>query len=364
MLHSVSEILQDLCLTPAPSGFEKEIAEKMYGYFNSLCDHVERDWPGNVIGRIDGQDPTLKPLMINAHMDRVGFIVSMITEEGFLKLKKIGTPNEKVLPGSELWIRNKDGSHWLPAVVGTKCAHLQSPKEQRQAEPVERLFIDIGAESAASVRDLGIEIGCPCVYRPNFSPLGYSRVCATALDNCGCLTALVKICEILHEKRPPRTVYIVANVWEEHSQRGAAFVARKINPVAVISMDMLLSGDTPDILGYVNGGVGRGPVVSCFNFYQGSFNGTIGHEGLLLLAETVGKEQKISTQRYVCDNSLGDNAYSQLEGEGPAVIEIGAAVRYAHSSGEVADLKDIEQIGYLVAGMALEINEHFKQARF
>ena len=95
MLHSVTEILQDLCLTPAPSGFEKEIAEKMYGYFNSLCDHVERDWPGNVIGRIDGQDPTLKPLMINAHMDRVGFIVSMITEEGFLKLKKIGTPNEK-----------------------------------------------------------------------------------------------------------------------------------------------------------------------------------------------------------------------------------------------------------------------------
>ncbi|MEA5048341.1 MAG: hypothetical protein VB034_06975 [Eubacteriales bacterium] len=363
MEHTL-KILRDLCLTPAPSGFEKEIAVKVRDYLSPHCDTIETDFLGNVIGKICGRDASLKPLLINAHMDRVGVIVSNILPNGFLKIEKIGWTNDKVLPGLTLAIRRKDRLGWITGVVGTKCAHLLSPEEQRMSQPISSLLVDVGADNAEQARTLGVEIGAPCVYMPHFSELHDGRVCATALDNCGCVAALIGIACELHDNRPMRDVYLAGNVWEEYNQRAAAVLAAKIRPVAVISMDMLLAGDTPDIGGSFCGSVGQGPMASCYNFCDRPCNGTIAHEGLYDLAEKVAAVRRTGLQRYVCVNSLGDNAYSQLAGDGPACIEIGAPVRYAHSSGEVADLHDIDALESLVAGMALEMGPDFQQARF
>ena len=364
MYQRLSAILEDLCLTPAPSGFELEMGRKVAGYLKPYCQEVEIDPVGNVIGKIPGRDSSLRPVVINAHMDRVGFIVSTITSDGFLKLCIIGTPNEKVLPGLTLSVRKKDKSGWVEAVVGTKCAHLMTPEDAAKAPKLADCMIDVGADSADQVRALGIEIGSPAVYTPAYCRLTETRVCGTALDNCGSVAALIECARLLSENQPERDVYLAGNVWEEYNQRATTFLVRRYEPVAVINMDMLLAGDTPDVRGHFDGAVGKGPMVSCYNFVCPPFAGTIAHDGLLQLAETVAEESGTGMQRYVCVGGLGDNAYAGLEADGPAVIEIGSPVRYAHSSREVADLGDIQRQAALVAGMAARIGASFQQGRF
>ena len=364
MFQEISTILEDLCLTPAPSGFEMEIGRKVVDYLGTSCQHVEIDHVGNVIGKISGRNNSLRPIIINAHMDRVGFIVSSIGEDGFLKLCVIGTPNEKVLLGLTLSVRNKEKSRWIEAVVGTKCAHLSTPEDASKAPKLENCMIDIGADSAKEVRAMGVEVGSPVVYTPSFSRLSKTRVCGTAIDNCGSVAALIDCARLLSETQPERDVYLVGNVWEEYNQRATTFLVRRYNPLAVINMDMLLAGDTPDVRGQFEGSLGKGPMVSCYNFACPPFAGTIAHDGLLQLAEDTSQKLGTGMQRYVCVGGLGDNAYAGLEIDGPAVIEIGSPVRYAHSSREVADLEDISRQARLVAGMATRIGPAFRQGRF
>lgn len=362
MYKHLRDILRDLCLTPAPSGFELEIVRKTAAYLQPHCETVEMDPVGNVVGKISGRDPSLRPVMVNAHLDRVGFIVSHIMEKGYLKLCNIGTPNEKVLPGLTLSVRKKDRSGWVEAVVGTKCAHLMTVEDVARAPKLADCMIDIGADCAQQVRELGVEVGSPVVYTPAFSCLTDTRVCGTALDNCGSVAALIDCARLLQEERPERDVYLVGNVWEEYNQRATTIPVRRYDPVAVINMDMLLAGDTPDVEGRFDGALGQGPMVSCFNF--AGFAGCIAHDGLLRLTEEAAREADTGMQRYVCVGGLGDNAYAMLENDGPAVIEIGSPVRYAHSAREVADLRDIARQAVLVSGVVRRIGPDFRQGRF
>lgn len=364
MYSKLLDVLEDLCLTPAPSGFENEMAFKVAEYIKPYCSEVEIDNIGNVIGKIPGRNSSLKPVLINAHMDRIGFIVSNICEDGYLLLKKIGFVNEKVLPGSILSIRTTDEKNWLPVVVGTKCSHLLTPEEQVRTQGLHELMIDVGANNVEEVKEMGIDIGCPGVYLPSFTRLTKTRVCGTALDNCGSVAALIETASILSKNTPERDIYISGNAWEEYNQRGAAFLIRRFKPIAAISLDMLLAGDTPDVRGQFQGTLGSGPMASYFNFFDHPVNGTIAHPGLYKLALKAAEQLGIGIQKYVCDNSLGDNAYSQLQADGPACIEIGAPVRYAHSSCEVADISDIYDVSRLIAEMGLKIESDFQQCRF
>ncbi len=359
----LNDVLCDLCTTPGPSGFEQDIAQKVKDYLAPVADEITVDNVGNVIARIDGTDPSLKPAMVYAHMDRVGMIVSFVHKDGHLRLQAIGGVPDKVLPGSRVQVRTQDG-RWQTGVVGTKCNHLMTEEEKMRTQPMRELLVDVGATSAEDARQLGFAIGCPVVYEPTFVPLAGRRVAATALDNCGCVAALIGIARQLFQSRPPRTTYLAATVWEEYNQRAAAMAVAKINPVVSISMDMLLAGDTPDVKGVFEASVGCGPVASHFNYSDGVDNGTIAHPGLYQLAERVAKEQGTGLQHYVCYASLGDNAFSQLTGDGPACIEIGAPVRYAHSTTEVADLDDIENLSLLIASMVQSLDASFVQARY
>lgn len=364
MKKDAMHVLEDLCLTPSPSGFESEIAWKLMDYLKPYCASVEMDNVGNVIGKINGKDSSLKPVLVYAHMDRIGFVVSNIREDGYLILEKVGAVPDKVLPGLTLAVRTSDEANWLPVVAGTKCQHLMTPQEQNSVEPLGRIMIDVGADNEEQVRAMGIDIGCPGVYTPAFHQLNETRVCGTALDNCGSVTALIGIAQQLSENQPERDVYIAGSVWEEYNQRAAAMMVRRFSPIVAISMDMLLAADTPDVKGRFRGTLGEGPMVSAFNFYDHPLNGTIPHPGLLKLTVNTAGELGTGIQKYATSNSMGDSAYSQLQADGPACMEIGAPVRYAHSSCEVADIRDIENLSKLVAGVIVRIDKNFKQCRF
>jgi Cellulase M and related proteins len=361
---SVMEILKEFMLTPALSGFEKEMAYKLREEFGKYSNEVMIDKPGNTIAKFAGSDPKAPTIMIYAHMDQLGFIIRSIDQNGYLRIERLGGIPEKVLPGLNVMVSNLEGKY-IPGVIGNKSHHVTPPEEKYKVDPVSALYIDIGAFSAEEVRAMGIDIGCPVIYTPHFQRLAGTKVSGTAIDNRGGVAALVHIAGLLKKQQPKSTVYLVGTVWEEYNLRGAMVAARTCKPEIAIAMDVVLTGDTPDLANRFETFVGGGPAMMLYNFHgRGTLNGTIPHKGLTDLSTVTAKEKKIPLQRFVAVGILTDSSYVQLEGDGVAALELGFPARYTHTPTEVCDVKDIEQLGELVNAVVQRIDHTFDLHRF
>ena len=361
-----SNVLQKLCLAPAPSGYEKECAYVFKDFMAPLVDEIEIDRMGNVIACVKGQDPSAPKIMAFAHLDTLGFIVRRIEPNGFIQVDRLGGIPEKVLPALRLKIRTTNGD-WITGVFGNKAHHATSADEKYKVDVVTSLFIDIGAQSEKEVQDLGIQIGCPVIYEPNFMELRNGNVCGTALDNRGGLAALIKAAEVLRESgvRPVCDTYFVGTVWEEFNIRGAVFAARKVKADIAICLDVVLAGDTADLASRYENSLGNGPTVNFYNFHgRGTLNGTLAHEGLSKLAIETATRENIPFQRFASLGMLTDLAYVQMENQGIACLDMGFPARYTHTPVEVCNVYDIENLGLLLGKMISNIKSDFNVNRY
>ncbi len=362
---NMTETLREFMLTPAPSGYEREMAYLLAEKLRPFCEEVTLDRVGNVIGRIPGKRGGDCPrLMIFAHMDQLGFIVRCIDKDGSIRVDRLGGIPEKVLPGLQLSVRSEDGK-WHPGVFGTKSHHAASPEEKYRVDPVTSLCVDIGASSREEVQALGIEIGCPIIYKPAFEQLSGTRVTGTAVDNRGGCVALVAIAEQLCAGRQDCDVYIVGTVWEEFNLRGAMMAARSVKPDMAVMMDVTLAGDTPDLASRYDDSLGGGACVSLYSFHgRGTLNGTLPHEPMFRLCKQAAAENGLPLQRFAALGIVTDAAYLQLEQQGVACLETGFPARYTHTPVEVCDTRDLEVLASLVARMARGVTPDFSLNRY
>jgi len=358
------ELLRDFMLTPAPSGYEREMAYKMVAHWKPFCESVEIDRVGNVIAKIPGRDLSLPRAMVFGHMDQLGFIVRKVEPDGFLQVDRLGGVPEKVLPGLQLLVRSEDGA-WHPGVFGPKAHHATPADEKYKVDPVTSLFIDLGASSAEEVREMGIFVGCPAVYKPAFEALRGTRVAGTSVDNRGACAALVAVAEHLREEPPAGDVYLVATVWEEFNLRGAMMAARTVKPEVAIMLDVTLAGDTHDLKSRFDDALGGGPCVGLYSFHgRGTLNGTLPHEPLFQIAKRAAAEEGLPLQRFAALGIITDAAYLQLERDGVACLEMGFPARYTHTPVEVCDAGDIAKLSRLVAAMMRRIGPDFPLSRY
>lgn len=363
-MRNLYEVLEKLCLAPAPSGYEKNSASAFAGLIKPYANEVRVDKMGNVIARIDGTVEHARTVMAYAHMDQLGFIVRKIERNGFIQVDRLGGIPEKILPALRLVIRNKDG-RFVPAVFGNKAHHSATAEEKYKVDVVTSLYIDVGASSAEEVYEMGIDIGCPAIYEPRLSRLGRDKVCGTALDDRGGLAALVCAAEILHGNRPDCTTYLVGTIWEEFNIRGAAFAARSIRPDIALGLDVALAGDTPDLEKNYPDMLGKGPTVNLYNFHgRGTLNGMIPNERLVTLAEKSAEEAGIPHQRFASLGIITESAYIQMECDGIACLDFGFPARYTHSPIETCALPDIENLGKLVAATISNIAADMDISRY
>lgn len=361
---NILEIMERFMLTPAPSGYEKEMADKLLDALDNYADQVSIDRIGNVIAKIEGTDDSSPAVMVYAHMDQLGFIIRRIESDGFVQVDRLGGIPEKVLPGLKLEVRSRDG-RFYPAVIGTKSHHAASEEEKYRVDPVTSLFLDLGAVSAEQVRCSGIEIGCPAVYSPAFEQLSDTIVSGTSVDNRGGCAGLVHIASLLSAKTPRSNVYLVGTVWEEFNLRGAMMAARTIKPDIAIGLDVVLAGDTPDLKNKYETKLGMGPVVTMYTFHgRGSLNGTLPHEGLVKLAIKTAVDEGIPLQHFAALGILTDSSYLQLENTGVASIEMGYPARYTHSPVELCNVTDIENLGKVIFSIIGRIDKGFNLNRY
>ncbi|MEA4893826.1 MAG: M20/M25/M40 family metallo-hydrolase [Oscillospiraceae bacterium] len=362
---ATKDILKEFMLTPAPSGYEQEMAVKLKVRLEKYCDAVTTDRAGNVIAKISGKHPGLPRAMIFGHMDSVGFIVRKVESDGFIQMDRLGGIPEKVLPGEPILIRDEEGG-WHPGVFGPKAHHATPAEEKYKCDPITSMFVDVGAQSSEEVHNMGIYVGCPAIYKPAFQELSGNRVSGTSVDNRGACAALIEIARQFSESEKPNCdVYLVGTVWEEFNLRGAMLAARTVHPDIAISLDVSLAGDTKDLSSRYEDIMGKGPCVHLYSFHgRGTLNGTIAHEPMFRLAKRTAADIASPLQRFASVGILTDSSYLQLEGEGVACLEMGFPARYTHTPVEVCDVADIDALALLVAGMMRRVDDSLQINRF
>lgn len=354
---------EQLCLIPGLSGYEDPVREYISSQFPDPRIQRHVDAPGNLILTVPGTDPAAPKVMIFAHIDQIGLIVRRIDDDGFLRVERVGGVPERILPGLNMIVINDQGKA-VPCVVGSKAHHATPPEEKGVVLGVDKLYFDLGVDSAEEVAALGIAIGAPITYRPQFSRLQGDRITGTALDDRAGCAALMELVRSVLNKPVPATLHAVFSVQEEFNLRGAMVAAQRLKPDAAISIDIMVASDTPDLHSRGELKLGGGPALGLYSFHgRGTLNGTLPHPALLNHLSATGKAIGMSLQRSAHSGCLTDSSYVQLTHEGVPCMDIGFPARYTHMPTEVCDLRDLCGVALLLAAVLRDMPSGFSFER-
>jgi endoglucanase len=253
-------LLRELSDAFGVSGFEDDVRERIEQTIRPYVDEVRVDALGNLIAARGGSDDRV--LMLDAHMDEVGFLVKWIDNAGFLRFAPLGGWDERIIPGHRVEIRTRTGA-MRHGVIGAAPPHILRPEERKAPIPMEKLFIDVGATSRQEVEDLGIRIGDPLTVHYPFLELTDGTVTGKAFDDRAGCAALIEVAEALSEvDLPMKTVFSFA-FGEEVGLRGARTAAYQIEPDLAIALEGTIGADTPGVDEENQPTrLGRGPAVS------------------------------------------------------------------------------------------------------
>lgn len=322
--------LKELCLAGGVSGDEEEVRRYIEEKAAPHADSVRTDAIGNLIVFKKGKKSTGNKLMLAAHMDEVGIIITRITDEGFLKFDFVGGVDRRVAIGKPVVI----GKNKVPGVIGLKAVHLVSREERKKAPKTEALYIDIGAKTRESAEKLA-ELGdCGCfVCRPE--ELGDGLFKARAIDDrVGCAVMLK-----LLEEELPLDVTFAFTVQEEVGTRGAFGAAFSAAPEIALVLETTTAADLPGVEAHRRVCYpGRGPVISYMD------GGTIYDRELFGTLRRLSEENGIpwQTKEYIAGGN--DARTIQRSRAGVRVAAISAAVRYLHAPASVGNIADFENM--------------------
>ena len=357
------EYVEKYCLTPAISGHEDLMIKSLSQDLQKFADEVSVDNLGNVIALIKGKSESAPKVMIFAHTDQIGMFVKSITEEGFLKIVRLGGVPERILAGATSQIKTKS-SQIINGVIGTISHHL-TPDDKKYVVPkIEEMYVDIGAKSKTDALALGVEVGSPAFYEPKFTKLANNRIAATSVDDRAGCAVLVKLAERLSTSKPAANIYLVGSVQEEFNLRGAMVAAQQIKPNAAISLDLAVSTDTPDMKGVNELALDKGPIIGLYTFHgRGTLNGLIPHPKMVKIVEDSATKLKMNLQRHASVGMLTDASYVQFVDNGIPCVDLAWPTRYTHSGIETCSLNDLENLEELAFSVLKDFPLNFTGSR-
>ena len=231
--------LGTLCALSGPSGFEGAVVQAAAELMKPLVDEVFFTRLGSVVGvRRCGRENAQR-LLLDAHLDEIGFLVTG-HEEGFLRFAPLGGVDPRMLPDREVVLLTDPPIH---GVVACLPPHVQTGEEMDKSLPIKDLYIDAGLSQEEAERR--IPIGTPIVYRAGFTSLGERQVCAKALDDRACFAALLRAAELLQGLELDVDLYILGSVCEEFGGVGAKAAAQALAPDFCVAVEVTF-GRTPD----------------------------------------------------------------------------------------------------------------------
>lgn len=339
----MKEILFDLCKTSGVSGSENNIVSLTQKYFEKFCD-VSTDINGNLFAKIEGNRCN-KNILLDAHIDQIGLMVTLIEDNGFLRVAKCGGMDMRVLQGSAVIVHGKED---ILGIVACMPPHLSDNKEDT-AILIENVLIDTGL-SSDEVRK-NVSLGDTITFYCEPKSLLNSRVSAAALDNRAGVAVLIKCAQILCENKEKQkyNVTFLLSTQEETYARGAktgAFGEEYDESIVVdVSFANQLNIGSCDTVGELDGG----PMICLSPVLDKEMNNS-----LISLA----KSTKISYQIEVCSSRTGTNAdHISTTKCGIKTALVSVPQRYMHTQAEVVSINDIESCASLIANYVMQGGE-------
>ena len=352
----------ELMTIPGLSGHEGRVRRRLASEMRAFGIATKTDMLGNLIASAPGEGAR-PSVMLFAHMDQLGFVVRKIEPDGLVRLERLGGVPERALASQEVLICVGEGRD-VTGIIANKSHHATAPEERYRVVPYPELAVDAGFSSAADALAAGVDIGSPVVYAPKAVALAGNRIAGTSVDDRAGCAVIVEAARLLAALPDRPTVHFVFSTQEEFNLRGALVAAEALAPAIAIQLDLMLATDTPDMQARGDIALGRGPAMSLYSFHgRGTLNGTIPHPALVSLFESSARDERVTLQRSAQVGVLTDSSYVQLARHGIAALDLGFPCRYTHSSREVCDLADLEDLARLLVAAIRRIDQNFSLDR-
>lgn len=326
----------------AVSGNEENIRSVIKNMIEPYADSVTIDTMGNLIAFKKGTSSTGKKIVLSAHMDEVGFIVSEITDDGYIKFKSVGGIDDRIMLAQKVVI----GENAVPGVIGIKAVHLQSPEERQNVIKEKDMYIDIGASDADEAKGM-VSLGDYIAFNSDYRETD-GIIKAKALDDrVGCAL----LCELIKGEYKC-DIYFCFCVQEEVGCRGAAVVARRIGADAAIILESTTASDVPGSKQHLYSSfLGGGPVISVMD--KGSYS----DRGLNDFIVSAANRENIKFQ-YKKSSFGGNDARAYQTSSLPCrTAAISLPCRYIHSPVSCALRSDVELMLNLAEAICQNIQE-------
>jgi endoglucanase len=356
-MDSTEKLFQEITEVAGVSGYEAEVRAVLRKYLEPIA-KIEQDKLGSIIAAKKGTADTPR-VMLAGHMDEVGFMVNMITEDGFLRFVPLGGWWDQVMLAQRVVVKTSKGD--VPGILGAKPPHLLKEDEAKKLVTKQDMYIDIGATSEEEVKEASIRPGDPIIPICPFTVLapGATYMAKAWDDRLGCALFTQVLAE-LQDKVHPNTVYGVGTVQEEVGCRGAKTSVFNVNPDVAIILEVDIAGDVPGIKAEESAiKLGKGPTLL---LYDARMIPNLRLRDLVIdTAEAAGIPLQFSAMR----GGATDGSMIHLHNEGVPTVVIGVPTRHIHSHAGIIHRSDydgalkllLELIGRLDAQTVAELTQ-------
>ncbi|MBQ1352142.1 MAG: M42 family peptidase [Oscillospiraceae bacterium] len=337
-----NEIWEALCGANGPSGFETPVIEQAEECLRPLVDETWIDAAGNLVGVRRCGKPNAARVLLDAHLDEVGLIVTGI-DQGFLRFHTIGGVDPRILADCRVTVLTDPP---IPGVLTCLPPHLQEKASFDQVLPVEEMRIDIGQSEEETKRM--VPPGTPVAfYSPCFF-MGDNFICGKAMDDRAGFVTLLRTLERLKGEKLPFDLYLMGSVKEEVGGSGAGNGTFAIEPNCCIAVDVTF-GKSPDVSREKAFPLGSGAAIG---------TGPNMARWMTRRMERLAKEQKIPYQMEVMEASSGTNGWAmQTVREGIPTMVVSLPLKYMHTPVELLALSDVEAVSALLAAFLCTLEE-------
>ncbi len=342
-MDKIELLLKELTESDGVAGYEGETGKVMKKYFEPFGE-VLGDKLGSVICKKKGQAQEPKVMLVG-HMDEIGFMVKLITKEGFLKFTPLGGWWNQVLLGHRVRIRTCKGS--ILGVIGAKPPHILSEEERKKIVEKKDMYVDIGATSQQEVEDAGVRVGDPIIPVSEFAVLPDAKAyMAKAFDDrVGC-ALVITVLQKLMGKEHPNAVYGVATVQEEVGLRGATTSAEVVHPDVAIILEIDIAGDLPDVKPEESATkLGGGPTLLTYDARM------IPNLKLRDMVIDTAKKLNIPLQMSAIEGGATDGGPIHLHRIGVPTVVVSVPTRHIHSHNALLRRDDFDHAAELVTAL-------------
>lgn len=337
------QVLETLCKAQGVAGNERNASMEALQLLKPYAPNAEMDSFYNVMGVVRLAEEGQPTIVLDAHIDEIGMIVTHVDSKGFLKVANCGGVDRRLVLGQEVIVY---GRQMLHGVIAAMPPHLTSKEDGGKVPEIEQIIIDVGMEKD-EVKQI-VALGDRVSIKSGFHSLLGGRVASKALDDRCCVAVILRVLELLKEQQLFCGLSVLFSAQEETGERGATIAGYQLNPDIAIALDVSFAL-THDANEFKCGRMGKGPMIGI----APTLDSDISRQFVRLA-----QQHDIPYQTEVMGGTTGTNADALgiLRG-GVKMGLLSVPLKYMHTPIEMVDIADIESTAKLLATFLSQVGK-------